>query len=81
MIQELNLNFRISTQTAWVVGVVGGGISLEPARIEDVLFVKRNGADALAYKVQYQNGQIGYVFLDEKEAFEVVSFGQIVAIP
>jgi hypothetical protein len=78
MLFETNFQLRTHTQTAWVVGKVGAEIPREPARIEDMLFVKRGGLDVLAYRVQYQNGNIGYVFLDESAGFKIVSFKDLV---
>jgi hypothetical protein len=68
MIFEKNFQNRIQKKAAWLRGKRNQAvIPKEIAHIKDVLFVR----NVLSYCVEYEDGKIGYIGLDELENCEI----------
>lgn len=63
MFFEANYQYRINKRGAWIRGKKGneGKIPTDIAEITDVLYVNAR----LSYKVEYENGRVGYIATEE----------------
>lgn len=76
MVFEANYQYRIKKRGAWIRGKKGneGNIPTDIAEITDVLYVNA----MLSYKVEYENGRVGYIALDELQHCEIFALAAVV---
>ncbi len=69
---EVRSNFVQKTKSAWIRGKSNQRIiPLEIAEIKDIVFLKKDEKYELAYKVEYEDMKIGYIYHSELSYCEI----------